>query len=126
MAHLKQKEFWSITVPVRLLSEANNTDHWTKKHKRRKNIKFNITSVWNMGLIRNVKLPVLITLTRLAPLTLDDDNLVAAFKGARDVVADLLKPGLAPGRADGTSEIAFEYRQQKSKEYGIRIDAKEL
>jgi hypothetical protein len=68
----------------------------------------------------------MITFTRLAPRTLDYDNLVAAFKGARDTVADILIPGLAPGRADDSDQIEFEYGQEKHPAYGLRIDVTEL
>lgn len=116
----------SVTIPVRLISEANNTDHWTKKNKRKKEIQRVIRQVWGIAPIRNTKLPVLITLTRLAPRTLDYDNLVAAFKWARDTIADILIPGLAPGRADDSDQIEFDYKQEKNPEYGIKIDATEL
>ena len=116
----------AITIPVRIRSEANIQEHWTKKYKRKKIIQQAIRYIWNSSSIRNVKLPVTITLIRLAPRTLDDDNLVAAFKSARDTVADLLIPGLAPGRADDNPKIKFEYKQMKSKEYAFKIEAQEL
>lgn len=115
----------TITIPVRIYSEANIQQHWAIKHRRKKIIQKAIRYIWNSCSIRNVKLPVTITLTRLAPRTLDDDNLVASFKSARDVVADLLIPGLAPGRADDNPKIKFLYDQMKSKEYSFKIQAQE-
>lgn len=52
---------------------------------------------------------------------LDYDNLVHAFKNARDAIADFLIPGLAPGQADSTPGLSFQYQQEKSKEYYIEI-----
>ena len=99
--------------------------HWTKKHARKKEMQREIRYIWKASPIRLVMLPIAITLTRMAPRTLDFDNLVAAFKWARDTVADLLIPGLAPGRADDSDQIEFIYKQEKSTKYGIRIDATE-
>lgn len=65
--------------------------------------------------------PVKITLTRQAPRSLDDDNLCSAFKWARDCIADLIVPGLAPGRADNTKGLTFSYDQEKSKANGFKI-----
>lgn len=115
----------SITIPIRLMSEANLQQHWTKKHARKKEMQREIRYIWKASPIRLVMLPIAITLTRMAPRTLDFDNLVAAFKWARDTVADLLIPGLAPGRADDSDQIEFIYKQEKSTKYGIRIDATE-
>jgi len=60
-----------------------------------------------------------IKLIRHAPRELDDDNLNYAFKHIRDTVADLIIPGLAPGRADG--KLHFTYGQQRSKLYLVEI-----
>jgi hypothetical protein len=52
-------------------------------------------------------LPVTVTLVRVAPRPLDDDNLAFAFKSVRDGVAD------AFGIRDDDARIRFEYRQEK-------------
>lgn len=54
------------------------------------------------------------TLVRYSPRKLDDDNLIAAFKWIRDAIADLIKPGFKPGRADANDDIVFKYSQEKS------------
>ena len=120
------KKSVSITIPVRIMSEANLQEHWTKKHKRKKAIQSAIKYYWNSSDMPSISLPVTITFTRLAPRTLDDDNNVFAFKAARDTISDLFIPNLAPGRADDSSELKFKYAQQKSKEYGFKIDAQEF
>lgn len=117
----------SITIPYRLVSEANMSDHWTLKHKRKKKLCLLLLSY--LPDLSDVKLPCIVTLTRVAPRMLDDDNLRGAFKYVRDYVADKLVPGLQPGRADDDCRITWEYGQKKSlrpKEYAIivRIDSK--
>jgi len=101
----------------------NDRKHWSKVHEE-----FNIQQVLVLsGLnaqVEEIKLPAKITLTRIAPRFLDYDNLVTAFKHIRDVVADLLIPGLAKGRADGDERLEWLYLQKKgiSKEYAIKIE----
>jgi len=112
----------SITIPVHLISEANNSEHWRVKHKRKKRLQALVGIYWKASEFRNVKPPVTITLIRLSPRTCDYDNLVYAFKGVRDFLADKIVPGLAPGRADDTKGLEFKYAQEKSKTYGIRIE----
>lgn len=112
-----KKEF---IVPIRILSEANNSDHWIKKNKRKK-----IQQDWIHLIckreIHKFRLPVRVSLIRQAPRTLDYDNAVSALKWARDVVADLLIPGLAPGQADGSDEIEWKYDQEKKPKYNLKI-----
>jgi hypothetical protein len=67
-------------------------------------------------------LPVDIKLTRVGKRTMDYDNLVTSLKSARDAVADLLVPGLKPGRADNNPGLKFFYFQENGKEYGLKIE----
>ena len=111
-------------VPIRLISELNNFDHWAKKRKRKKENCFFISSFFNVSTQgRNITLPCKIILTRLAPKVLDYDNLVAAFKGIRDCIADKIIPGLAPGRADGDPRLNWEYQQKETynREYAVQV-----
>ena len=73
--------------------------------------------------IKKITLPCTITLTRIAPRSLDYDNLLNAFKNIRDVIADYIIPGQAPGRSDSDSRINWLYSQEKGqpKTYNIRI-----
>ena len=69
-------------------------------------------------------LPCHVILTRIAPRFLDKyDNLPVAFKYCVDIIADIIKPGYAPGRADA-QDISFAFNQEKGKvrEYAIRIE----
>ena len=111
----------SFTIPYRLKSEANLREHWTKKHKRHKH---------EDGLIRlfmrnfDPVLPCHVRLIRIAPRSFDESNLVSAFKHIQDLVADLLIPNLARGRADGDPRISWAYSQEKAKpkEYAVQIE----
>ncbi len=107
-------------LKIHLRSEGNIHEHWSKPRNRRLIQNKLIDQHW-MALGLDIKLPVLITLTRMAPRTLDDDNLVTAFKSIRDKVADLIIPGLKPGRADNMPGIKFEYSQEKNKVYQVKI-----
>jgi hypothetical protein len=112
-----------LYIPLRIHSEANLREHWRTRVKRKKEMKRAVIFMWRNAQIRNIKPPVVIKLVRQAPRRLDDDNLVAAFKTIRDAVADLIIPGLAPGRADDKEGLQFSYEQEKSKKYGVRIEA---
>ena len=110
-----------IKIPIRLVSEANISDHWTKKHKRKQKVRILLLSY--LPDLSNCHLPCKVVLTRIAPRKLDDDNLRTAFKFVRDVLADKLIPGKAAGRADDDERIEWCYEQLKGnpKEYAIKI-----
>jgi len=109
------------TLPIPTISEANVSQHWSVKAKRQKAQKALLTLRWKKERPQ-IKFPCTVKLTRLAPRKLDDDNLMVAFKHIRDVFADLLIPGLAPGRADGNSNITWAYGQEKSPIRGVRVE----
>lgn len=117
---------YRIEVPLRIRSEANLADHWAVKKKRKDFQKLIVRAAWNKEINCKIQLPVKVTLTRFAKQFMDSDNLLTGFKYVRDQIADLLKPGLAPGRADGEGDITFEYKQEKSKEYWVVIEVEEL
>jgi len=68
-----------------------------------------------------ITLPCKIVLTRVSPRSLDTDNLPCAFKWIRDAIADLIIPGLAPGRADGDELIEWVYEQEKQSQRCTKI-----
>lgn len=61
--------------------------------------------------------PLVVTITRVAPRELDDDNLTGAAKYVRDGVADWL------GVDDRTSRsgVTWRYDQRKGRTYGVDI-----
>lgn len=111
-------------IPIKIESVANKREHWSKKYAREKAqklaVKLNLINV----LKKELGLPVLIKLTRVAPRALDYDNLVSAMKHIVDCIADMIKPGLAAGRADGSDDMSFTYNQKKgkAKEYKLLIE----
>ncbi len=64
-----------------------------------------------------LRCPVVVTITRVAPAELDDDNLASAAKAVRDGVADAL------GCDDGAKTwVAWRYEQRKAPGlYEVRI-----
>jgi hypothetical protein len=103
-----------VVVPIRAVSEANSHTHWRLRQQRAKQQR---KAAWAY-LIAEGKappLPVTVTLTRLAPRELDDDNLHGALKHFRDGVADWF------GVDDGDKRYTWVVRQEKSKTYGVRI-----
>jgi len=111
----------SIEIPVRLLSEANNFDHWTKKHKRKKHIQLLIrNSFKNLS----IYLPVEIKLIRQGKTStgLDYVNLVHSMKYVQDAIADIIIPGQKMGRADNDYRITWSFDQRKGKHYALIIE----
>lgn len=111
-----------VRLPLRTRSELNTSEHWQARRKRHRGQK---NELW-MTLITHkdkLHLPCHVTFIRLAPRVLDSDNLTSAFKHLRDQLADMLIPGLAPGRADGDPRISWSYDQKKTtaKLYGVEI-----
>ena len=112
-----------VFVDIKIISEGNNFDHWTKKRKRKICHQLMVKSALN-GKITDISLPCKVKLTRIAPRKLDYDNLCFSIKFIYDTICDLLIPGLRPGRADGDSRITVEYFQEKGKpkEFGLKIE----
>lgn len=102
-------------IPIRTVSESNSTEHWVKKANRHKIQKWMVVKVFRDNKFA-FKLPVEITLIRIAPRTLDkEDNLPMSLKWVKDAIADQLIPGKAPGRADDSKEITWKYDQKKGR-----------
>jgi hypothetical protein len=102
----------SWDLPIKVVSEANISEHWSKAHKRHKMQKKAIGYLMSdISLYRDM--PITIKLIRISPLKLDQkDNLPMAFKYVADYIADLIYPGLQPGRADENDLMKWEYAQE--------------
>lgn len=111
-----------LQIPIITVSEANNFEHWTLKHKRHKAQQ----SLLAMFLKKHqviISLPCKIILTRLAPNTLDKhDNLPMSFKYIVDAICSIITGNFVSGKADSDERISIDYDQVLSKEYGIRIE----
>jgi hypothetical protein len=106
-----------IFLPIRLQTP-NIKEHWSKTYRRNKRQAKTVALTCKQQLA-TYKLPVTITLVRIATRTMDYDNMVYSFKAIRDCISSLLLPDLKPGQADGHSGIKFEYRQNKQTRKGI-------
>ena len=129
-----------VELPLRTVSEANVRDGWRARAKRMQEHR----AVARMRLhgegwgdcrlctilTRNgdgTGVPRLrVTLTRIGPKRLDDDNVRGALKGVRDGVADAL------GIDDADPRVTWRYEQTQSlrrnrlgrlvSKYGVRIE----
>jgi hypothetical protein len=114
---------WSITHRMTLSSAANESRHFFTKSSRaagHRRLAFLLVSsngppavptkgFQSTGAVR-------VTLTRIAPRALDDDNLAYAFKHIRDGVTEAI--GL---RDDRDPRLTWLYSQERGKPAAIRI-----
>lgn len=103
----------------------NKYEHWRKAYKRHQTQKTLVAlSMRSANLSIDDGSSITIRLVRISPRRLDDDNLPPAFKWIRDSIADYLKPGLRPGRADDDIRFTWVYDQVKGKpgEQAIQIE----
>jgi hypothetical protein len=126
-----QKIIWEI--PLKTVSEANSSEHWTVSSKRHRQQQFFVRALFH-GLKQEIPIPCTVTLTRLNSRPLDEDNNVSAMKWIRDEISECIFPEKRKsyvskgkvrsikGRADDDSRISWKYAQEKSKTLGIRIE----
>lgn len=137
-----------VLVPIRLYSESNMSGHWSKRAKRTAAVRDAVGLClraalrgWSPLATTN-ELPIStklvvglrVTMVRLAPRLLDDDNLAAACKAVRDQVA--LEIGLpVTGWSlnhkrlvadDRDPRVTWVCKQERAKEYGVRIEIEEV
>lgn len=100
-----------VFIPIRTSRGQNNREHWRARARRVKKERQSV--YWGL---RPVPLPVVVTLVRHSPGTLDGDNLQGALKAIRDGVADVLKTD------DRDPGIEWRYDQVRSKEWGVSVE----
>jgi hypothetical protein len=100
-----------VDLPLRIESCANLREHWAKRANRARSHRLAAIAV------PMHPLPCVVTLVRLAPRALDDDNLRSGFKALRDGIADRL------GVPDNDPRVTWCYAQTrgKPKEYAARV-----
>jgi hypothetical protein len=128
-----------VFVPHKIISEANNRDHWTKKYKRKVALQWAIKV--ELSKIQEFPLPCIITLERVGKKNLDFANLVHGFKHAEDMIAKTIieRTDLAPvkpiGVYDGDSRLQWRYGQKSNVDgfgkkhplgFWITIEEKEI
>ena len=118
-----------ITFPYIMRSEANTRSHWSARHRRASEGR-ELAAIYVRQLINGHKpeMPVVVTLTRISPRQLDEDNLSRAFKAIRDGVADALLPANAGNQYqrwadDSDGQILWLYAQRRGepKENAVEI-----
>jgi hypothetical protein len=117
----------SFTMPIKTVSEANRAshEHWSVRQRRAKTQRMagflHATSEisrsgWAQLIRRDPTCAV--TLARIAPRDLDDDNHVGSLKHVRDSIADAL------GVKDNDKRVHWKYGPQergKPREYAVRV-----
>lgn len=104
-----------VELPLHVQSEANLREHWAVKARR-----VRLHRHKACALVPFHPLPCVVTLIRIAPRALDDDNLASGFKAIRDGIADRL------GVDDRSPLVQWRYSQRpgKPKQYSaiVRIE----
>lgn len=108
-----------FSVPAKLISEANQREHWAVKHTRKKKQQMAVLWTWN-----SIKPPLSappwhIRLIRVGPRKLDPDNCAGSMKHVQDKIAEIL------GIDDGDETmVTWEYAQRKGapKEYSLDVE----
>lgn len=102
-------------VPIKLPSLANTRLHWRRMValKKRQREATKICLLTSKQAIPDP--PLLITITRVGPRRLDDDNLASACKYVRDQIAGEV------GVDDGSDQYTWRYEQRIGK-YGVDVE----
>ena len=100
-------------LPLRIVSVANRREHWGAKARRAK--KHRGDAYLAMCQHPVPALPCRVTLTRIGPQALDDDNLRSAFKAVRDGIADRL------GVPDNDPRVIWCYGQEHGRQYAAQV-----
>lgn len=91
-------------VPIRLPSLANERMGWRTMARLKKSQRGAVAYCMVGRVIP--PLPLVVTITRIGPRTLDDDNLAAACKYVRDQIATIV------GTDDGSDQYTWRYAQR--------------
>jgi hypothetical protein len=106
----------TVTIPIHTVSEANAHTHWRVRQKRAKQQRSTVQVVLR-ATATPPALPCSVTLTRIAPRALDDDNLAGALKHVRDGVADWL------GINDRDARVSWACAQRRgaARQYAVEV-----
>ena len=104
-----------ICIPLRTGLGLNSREHFMARKRRVASERQAVAYV--LGPQVKPALPLIVTLTRIAPSNgLDDDNLARSLKGVRDEVAEWL------GVDDRDRKtVRYEYEQERGP-WGVRIE----
>lgn len=110
-----------FTVPVRIDSSLslNGRLHWAVRKRKTDAVKRAVMLTARTTRAATPRLPAVVTLARISPRRMDDDNSVSALKGVRDTVALLL------GIDDGDPRVSWRYAQETGP-WGVRVAIEEV
>lgn len=109
-----------VTIPgLRLANTLNTRQHWRKKAAASKAQR--LLTYCHLREHSAPSGPVMVTIVRVAPRSLDSDNLAGACKSVRDGVADWL--GVDDGVAERKGDVVWQVAHRKGGvgEYGVEI-----
>lgn len=111
-----------LILDLKAANESNHTEPWRRRYARHQAQKKAIfVALLNCKPL--VSFPCVLRFTRYAPKELDaHDNLPMSFKWICDQVCAELTGELRPGLADSNKNFTMKYDQEKSKEYGVKIE----
>lgn len=106
-----------INIPIRIESTPNLRECWQARSRRAGKHKHDTYMALRAAKAPHA-VPCVVTLTRIAPRTLDGDNLQAGAKNARDGVALWLQVD------DADPRIEWKYAQRRGgpKEYALEVE----
>jgi hypothetical protein len=110
----------TVEIPMALPSASNLREHWGAKRRRVKSQRVTTGLMLRANRVADaiqtehvgewaIARPLVVTLTRIGPRSLDDDNLRGAFKAVRDEVAAYF------GVDDSDPRIKWRYAQAKGR-----------
>lgn len=104
-------------VPVQTATTSQAKGHWKPRSKRAKEQR--AASLWSAKAAGLRTIPRIVRLTRIAPGSLDSDNLPASMKHVRDGIADALETDDSE-----RAGIVWTYAQEqgKAREYAVRVE----
>lgn len=108
----------AVEMPIRTYSEANQREHYMAKARRAKAQRRGAYFLLRRQSAFSKPadgVVIRICLTRLGARRLDKDNLAGSFKHVQDGIADWL------GIDDGSPRLSWEYAQETSGKYGVRV-----
>jgi hypothetical protein len=113
--NLLQIPMASYTSPQKILSEANQRDHWRKAHTRHA-LQRLIAKASTIKALAECQIkpamPIVVLLVLHSPYRLDSDNLAGAFKHVRDGITDGIQAALPNPPKDDSDRIEWAYIQR--------------
>ncbi|AAQ54957.1 hypothetical protein Bcep22_gp23 [Burkholderia phage Bcep22] len=104
-----------LRLPLHTNNGLNAREHWAARSRRVKKERGLAGTV-----VPSFALPCTVTLVRISPGLLDDDNLRGALKGVRDGIADRL------GVDDRDPRVTWVYAQERAKGYAVRVELRPI